>query len=307
MLTRFWKKGSVVVVALFGTALCAFAATPARPGTINYVEGGASINGEPLAKKDVGTKELETGQVLQTDGGKVEVLLTPGVFLRVGSDSEVRMVSAGLANTQVEILKGRAMVEAAQLYKENNLQILDQASTTSILKEGLYRFDADTPRISVFDGKAKVFMGDRSVELGKGKEVVLTSALKAEKFDRKASDELISWSNLRSQYLADASGETVRGLGTSGYGFSGSGWYWNPYFGGYSYLPGAGPLYSPFGWGFSPWGYGPSYYNRPYYYRRPVIIRPPIRPGRPPMTVRPGSPMRPGGSGPRPGTSMRPR
>ena len=40
------------------------------------------------------------------------------------------------------------------------------------------------------------------------------------------------------------------------YGWYGSGWYWNPYFSMYSFVPGAGYLYSPFGYGF----YSPFYY-----------------------------------------------
>jgi hypothetical protein len=52
---------------------------PARPGTINYVEGQASVDGQPLSPNSVGSAELEKGQVLTTQAGKVEVLLTPGV------------------------------------------------------------------------------------------------------------------------------------------------------------------------------------------------------------------------------------
>ena len=38
--------------------------------------------------------ELNTGDVLDTAQGKAEILLTPGVFLRVGDNSEVRMGNA---------------------------------------------------------------------------------------------------------------------------------------------------------------------------------------------------------------------
>jgi len=39
-------------------------------------------------------------------GGKAEILLTPGAFLRVGGDSAVKMISPGLTNTQVEVQRG---------------------------------------------------------------------------------------------------------------------------------------------------------------------------------------------------------
>ena len=43
----------------------------------------------------------------------------------------------------------------------------------------------------------------------------------------------------------------------------GPGWYWDPYFLSYTYLPGDGIFYSPFGWGF----YSPLYvYRSPYFF-----------------------------------------
>ena len=44
--------------------------------------------------------------------------------------------------------------------------------------------------------------------------------------------------------------------------FYGTGWYWNPYYSSWAFVPGGGYFYSPFGFGFySPayWGvYGPG-------------------------------------------------
>ena len=74
-------------------------ANPAVPGTINYVEGSASINGRTLNQQSVGYAQLQPDQVLQTANGRAELLLAPGVFLRVGENSAVRMVSPNLLNT----------------------------------------------------------------------------------------------------------------------------------------------------------------------------------------------------------------
>src|SRR3569833_4600137 len=52
------------------------------PGTLNYVEGRVTLDGRPVA---AGTSVLvQPGQTLATADGFVEVLLTPGAFLRVG-------------------------------------------------------------------------------------------------------------------------------------------------------------------------------------------------------------------------------
>ncbi|PYX50482.1 MAG: hypothetical protein DMG76_34555 [Acidobacteria bacterium] len=62
----------------------------AIPGTLNYVEGYASIGEQTLDSKAIGSAELQAGQVLATENGKAEVLLTP--FLRLGSNSSVERI-----------------------------------------------------------------------------------------------------------------------------------------------------------------------------------------------------------------------
>ena len=44
----------------------------ARPGAISYVEGDAAIDNQPLNPDAVGSVELQKGQVLTTQAGKVE-------------------------------------------------------------------------------------------------------------------------------------------------------------------------------------------------------------------------------------------
>lgn len=101
------------VATLFASAV-AQDAHPAGPGTLNYVEGNASIDGRAITLKSVGNTTLEEGGTLATSNGKVEVLLTPGVFLRVDENSTVRMVSPKLTHTEIEVQRGRAQVEVAR-------------------------------------------------------------------------------------------------------------------------------------------------------------------------------------------------
>src|SRR5260370_11554546 len=55
-------------------------ANTALPGTLNYVEGQASMGAETLRSKSIGSAELQSGQSLNTYNGRAEVLLTPGGF-----------------------------------------------------------------------------------------------------------------------------------------------------------------------------------------------------------------------------------
>ena len=84
----------------------------ARPGTVNYIEGQVDVNGAPLSAKQDGQTTLQMNQSLDTQVGKAEILLSPGVFLRVGNHSEIRMVSDELVNPTVELVHGEAMIEA---------------------------------------------------------------------------------------------------------------------------------------------------------------------------------------------------
>ncbi len=250
------------------------AATSAIPGMLNYVEGQVSVAGQPVTAQSVGSTQLEPGQVIETGQGRAEILLTPGVFLRIGDNSAVRMVSPNLTDTRVEVLRGEALVEAADVLKDSNIQVMLNGSSTKLVKHGLYDFNANSGQVSVLDGKALVLQGDRQVELKKGHMIALAAGLKKKGFDTKAveqQDQLYAWSRLRSEYDAEAAMQSATTVVAGGPGWWGPGWYWNPWWGMYSFLPGDGFLYSPFGYPYySPgfiyatpgFGYGYGFHGR---------------------------------------------
>lgn len=236
----------------------AMAAGSAIPGTLNYVEGQVSIAGQAVTPQAVGSVQLEPNQVMQTGAGRAELLLTPGVFLRLGDNSSVRLVSPNLGNTRVEILNGRAIVEVTEIFKDNNLWVMLDGASARLDKEGLYSFDADARLVRVFDGEASVQMNDHQVNVKKDRQVALAPPFKTTHFDARAQaaqDPLYGWSNLRSEYEAEASMQSARNIFVGGGAYwDGPGWYWNPYWAMYGFIPGDGIWYSPFGWPFySPW------------------------------------------------------
>jgi hypothetical protein len=244
---------------------------PPRPGSINYVEGHASIGTNALTPGAVGSVVLEKDQLLTTQAGKVEVLLTPGVFLRVADNSSVKMVSLDLTDTRVELQKGRALVEVIQIRKENDLRIDQNGATTRILKTGLYDFDADHAQVRVFKGSAEVTAADQEVKLTENRQTALNAGVKpkSQTFDPKVfQDDFYRWTSLRSGYLSEASVSAARtymgaGIGLYGPGWLGFGWYWDPMFGVYTFLPADGIFMGPFGWGF----YSPfAVYASPFFY-----------------------------------------
>ena len=232
------------------------------PGIVNYVEGQASLDGQPIARGEIGQLSVAPGHVLSTADGKAEMLLTPGVFLRLDSHSAVKMVSPSLTKTTVELLQGKAMVEADQLEKENHLVMLDHGASIMMEKHGIYEFNADPPMVAVYDGKVKVQQDDRTKDVFKGEKLLLAldqnPKLKTQSLNRKQEDDLYAWSKLRSEYTSEANMASARTIVMENpWWWYGTGWYWNPWFDSWAFVPGGGFLYSPFGFGF----YSPAYYG----------------------------------------------
>jgi len=267
-LSGFKLIASLVLAAFLSAP--AWAANPALPGTLNYLEGQVSIGSQTLDSKSIGSVELQTGQTLTTETGKAELLLTPGVFFRLGDNSTATMVSPSLTNTEVALNQGQAMVEVAEIYKDNLLRVQQDGATTQLLKDGLYGFDANTGAVRVFKGEALVQDGDRQIKVKQGHELQVNNVapLKTAKFDNNAYEQsdLYRFSSLRSEYLAEANVNEARVYVAGGPGWFGPGWYWDPYFTAYTWIPGSGIFYSPFGWGFySPLWVGYAPYYRPFY------------------------------------------
>ncbi|HSU30515.1 MAG TPA: FecR domain-containing protein [Bryobacteraceae bacterium] len=265
---RVWERSATILTGLLAAAVCAMpqATISARPGVVNYIEGHAYVDGQELSASKLKGVALYANQTLSTDIGKAEVLLTPGVFLRVGDNSAIRMVSPSLTDTQFEVVKGEAMIDAAQIVKDSSITVINHGSVITIEKTGLYRITAgNPPAVAVFDGKALVTLGEQKNQVKKGRELVLAANAKPEKFDRKKEDDLYAWSNVRSEYEAGASYASARTAalagatnGRLGYGFAGSygpGWYYNSPWNSWAWLPGDGYAFSPFGYGFFSPGY----------------------------------------------------
>ena len=243
------------------------------PGTVNYVEGQVSIDGQALAANSAGQAGVSPGQTLSTTDGRAEILLTPGVFLRAGHSSAVRMISPSLLDTEVAVEQGEATLEVTDIYRDNNIRVVEDGIPTQVLKNGLYDFDARTAQVRVFDGKAVAYENDRAITLKKGRELDLndTGNVKARKFDRDAykSSDLYRWTDLRSAYVAEANVSSARVIVEGGWygpgpGWWGDGWYWSPWFDCYTFVPWDGIYYSPFGWGF---------YSPPFVYEAPAFYR----------------------------------
>ena len=87
----------------------------AKAGGINAITGQADVHakGESDWQQLSITDDLEAGDRVRTaNDGRVEILLNPGSYLRVGGDSEVELSNNTLDNLELRLLRGTAIVEA---------------------------------------------------------------------------------------------------------------------------------------------------------------------------------------------------
>ena len=279
---RFLVAGLSLGVLAAGTA-GAQAVISAHAGVVQYVEGRAFLNNQAIEPKFGQFPDIKENQEFRTEEGRAEILLTPGVFLRLGENSSIRMLSNRLTDTRVEVLTGSAMVECNDVPKDNSIEAVFKGSAIRLDKQGLYRIDTNPARVRVYEGEAVVTDGSGRLVVKGGKQTNLAGVLLAEGFDRKDVDALYNWSDRRAAYVAQAnvvSASTaggnsysggysgcnlLGGLGYSGFGYDPSflgGWMFNPIFGMYTYMPYSGFGYSPFGYTYySPYtvAYAPYY------------------------------------------------
>lgn len=264
---------ALALVVLTAGSTWAQSVISAHSGVINYTEGQVQLDGKSVRLEPAKITDVKTGQTLSVEDGRAEVLLTPGVFLRLNENSSFKMLSSKLSDTRVEILTGTALIEVGELLQDNAITVAFQDATIELAKKGLYRIDADSARLRVYDGEAHVTSGtDVAVVAKKGREVLLGAVLQAHNFDTKQSDEFNRWSARRDQYVAQANVSAARTTGnySSGYTSIGSGtgsgsWAWNPWFGMFTFIPYNGMYYSPYGYYyFSPrtvWSVYQPYYG----------------------------------------------
>src|SRR6185437_12442173 len=211
-----WKFSLLGLGALCFAALPAFCDVPneqggwgyPEPGALNYIQGPTFLDGKRLNDRNLGNSQMAPGQVLHTTTGKAEVLLMPGVFLRLDDQSAVKMISPDISNTKIELLKGEAGLEVDEIQPQNNLEVVVHGTTTRLVKRGFYEFMANPPKVLVFTGEAQVDTGNgNEQDVKKQREMLLTAdsdeqpqGFKAES----AQDNLFNWSKLRSDYLAEA-------------------------------------------------------------------------------------------------------
>jgi hypothetical protein len=197
-----------------------------RAGLLNYAEGRIETTDAQAGKPAAGSYHLRVGEQLRTRRGRAELLLGPSVILRLADESLLEMKDAAIDSPEVELLAGTAIIEAVDLPKGARIDVRLCDSIATIRNSGIYRFDANTGEIRVFEGKTEVARNGAAKAVTKGK---MSTAAGITGFDRKSIDRIQRWSARRSVAVANANLISVRTSYGHGWRRAARPWIWSLY------------------------------------------------------------------------------
>lgn len=181
----------------------------AQAGGINFVSGNVTVvrAGSGRQQSLMDQDNLESGDVVTTGmGGRVEVLLNPGSYMRIAENSEFEMTDTSLDHLRVKLRRGSAIIEVVGTDDtELSLQVDTPQTYAVLVKRGLYRINVlQTGATEVMVRKGRALVGQTAQVIKGGKMIVVSRGSMSEvaKIDKRVKDSLELWSRDRAEYLA---------------------------------------------------------------------------------------------------------
>lgn len=257
----------------------------AKAGGINAITGQATMRGKGESdwQQLMVTDDLNSGDRVRTaSDGRIEILLNPGSYLRVGGNSEVELSDNSLANVEVRLVKGTAIVEATGVDGvELNININTPHTKIGIVRHGLYRVSVvpgDATELIV--RKGRVILGDSQTKVKAGNKVVFNqtnvSVAKMTKEEKKREEQIDAWSKERAETLAKANRRITNSMLSTAFASNrdpfrdwrysrGFGlWFFNAHVGCYTFIPWYYGWRSPYGVAYTFGTLNPYYTGRGY-------------------------------------------
>lgn len=194
---------SVCAFCLLTLSVQAQSVISTHSGIVYFFEGSVYLGDQVLQPHPGKFSSVPPGAELRTAEGRAEVLLTPGVFVRIGARSAIRMVANELSDTRVELLAGSALVDSAEPNSGTSVTLIYKNWSVRFLEQGVYRIDTDPPRLSILQGKAEVSAGtDKDVTVGRGMNLPFASVLVPQPLTDWPRDALSAWAEGRQQSIS---------------------------------------------------------------------------------------------------------
>ena len=190
--------GAVLALPVRGQAVIS-----TRSGLVNYFEGSVTVAGQPLEARLGKFIDIPEGAELRTAQGRAEVLLTPGVFLRVGETSAIRLLAAALTDTRVEMLAGSAIVDSREPNAGASVTLVYKGWSVRQQGKGMYRIDCDPPRLRVREGEVQVSTADGApVSVVQGMDLPFAAVLVPEAASGEIRDGFSDWADGRADSVS---------------------------------------------------------------------------------------------------------
>jgi hypothetical protein len=176
----------------------------ARSGVIHFSDGTVWLDSRRVEPRAGRFEQINEGSELRTETGRAEVMLTPGVFLRVGENSAIRMISKRLADTQVEFLSGSVVLDSrAGAPTAPPITILYGSYQARVQKQGCYRFNSEPPELKVENGEIEVLRGNDSATIDAGHLVPFSGELVPRGLAGGTGDALDRWNSARNNSISE--------------------------------------------------------------------------------------------------------
>jgi len=259
-------KSATITSLIFLLAIAAVAQKPslspveqnkyvvsARAGAVSVIDGRATVSRAAHADSNiqlfVGDELRANDRVRTSAGSRLEVLLNPGSYLRIGENSQFVFLFDNEDKNQINLTEGSAVIEASAI---DGAIVLETPKTRlEIVRDGIYRFNVapdGTSEIAV--RKGRVVIGKMTIREGKRASVEGQTAIIAN-LNKNEADELDDWSKTRSKAIIAANRKLSTPVGFGlGLSLTVNSWVYDPFCRCYTFLPLWDGFASPYGWAY---------------------------------------------------------
>jgi hypothetical protein len=145
------QRSLPLVLALAILPAVAVAQYPTQYPTQYPVQNQAPYPGQPATpQSQPAPPQINSTQPIQ------------GVWLRTDANSSAKTVSANAGGTEIRVEHGRANVQVYRAAEHAQIIVDLPGGQTSLIKDGLYTFNADTDTVSVLRGEVDAYIGAKT-------------------------------------------------------------------------------------------------------------------------------------------------
>jgi hypothetical protein len=168
-----------------------------RAGLLFFSNTDVFVDGKQVDAPVSYYSKIADGTIVRTGTGRVEIQLGAGTILRMDNKTQLQMKDSFVENLLIKFERGTIFVETFYQIKHHKIRIQFGDCLITFDRCGLYRLDAQSSQLRVYDGKAETECGRNKVSLKKGKTANLNK-LTVSKLDPGQKDTFHRWAAKRS-------------------------------------------------------------------------------------------------------------